>query len=205
MVQTVDKPYKLGLTGSIGMGKSTTAAMFADEGVPIWDADSAVAALYGPDAAGSRAIAALAPDAVGPDGVNRATLRAAIQADSTLLPRIEAAIHPLLATDRAAFLARHADAAIVLFDLPLLFETGADSWLDGIVVVSTDAETQRARVLARPGMSEDFLQTVLARQMPDAEKRARATWVIDTGRGLDHAREAVLALLARFGKTAPHA
>ena len=139
----------VGLTGSIGMGKSTALAAFADLGVPVWDADAAVHRLYRPGGAGTGPIRALAPEAAGPDGVDRATLRAAIVAEPSLLGRIEAAIHPLVAADRDAFLAeaRAAGAALAVCDIPLLFETGADAWLDKVVVVSAPAEIQRARVL----------------------------------------------------------
>ncbi|MEM7508425.1 MAG: dephospho-CoA kinase [Pseudomonadota bacterium] len=187
----------LGLTGSIGMGKSTTAAMFADAGVPVWDADAAVHALYGPGAAGSTAISQVAPEAVGPDGVDRAALRAAILADPGLLKTIEASIHPLVAQDRADFLAVQCEAGakVVLCDIPLLFETGADAWLDRVVVVTAPAEVQRARVLERPGMTEEALAAILAKQVPDAEKQARADFIIDTSRGMDDARAQVAQVL----------
>lgn len=188
----------LGLTGSIGMGKSTTAAMFAALGVPVWDADAAVHRLYGPGGAGAAAIARLAPAAVGPDGVDRAALRAAVLADAGLLRRIEAAIHPLVAADRQVFLdrARAAGAPLVVLDIPLLFETGAEAWLDRVAVVSAPAAVQRERVLARPGMTQAAFDAILARQVPDAEKRRRADHVIDTGAGLDHARAQVAAIVA---------
>ncbi|MDH3665824.1 MAG: dephospho-CoA kinase [Paracoccaceae bacterium] len=188
----------LGLTGSIGMGKSTALAVFADLGCPTWDADAAVHRLYGPDGAGAREIARLAPDAVGPDGVDRSLLRAAILAEPALLTRIEAAIHPLVAEDRDAFLAeaRIAGARIAVCDIPLLFETGADNWLDRIAVVSAPADTQRARVLSRPGMTEAALDAILAKQVPDAEKRARADYVIDTSQTKDHARGQIEAIVA---------
>lgn len=187
----------LGLTGSIGMGKSTTAAMFAAAGVPVWDADAAVHALYGPGAAGTAAVATLAPDAVGAQGVDRENLRAAILANPGLLKQIEAAIHPLVAADREAFLlAQYADGArLVLCDIPLLFETGADAWLDKIVVVTAPAEVQRARVLERPGMTEEAFAAILAKQVPDAEKRTRADFLIDTSRGMEDARAQVASIV----------
>lgn len=190
----------LGLTGSIGMGKSTALAYFAAEGVPVWDADAAVHRLYGPGAEGSAALASLASGSVGPDGVNRAKLRAAILADATLLTRIEAAIHPLVAADRDAFLDRaRADGALLaVCDIPLLFETGADSWLDKVAVVSAPAEQQRARVMERPGMTEASFAAILAKQLPDADKRARADFVIDTSRSKDHTRRQVRAILAKL-------
>lgn len=189
---------RLALTGSIGMGKSTAAAHFREEGVPVWDADEAVHRLYGPGGAGARAIAALVPAAVGPDGVDRGRLRAALLAEPALLPRIEAAIHPLVAADREAFLAaaRAAGARVVLCDIPLLFETGAAAAFDRVIVVSAPPDLQRARVLARPGMTEAALDAILARQMPDAEKRARADHVIDSSGSLEDGRAQVRAILA---------
>ncbi len=188
----------VGLTGSIGMGKSATLAAFADLGVPIWDADAAVHRLYGPGGAGVAPIRALMPETVGPEGVDRAKLRAAILADPALLKRIEAAIHPLVAADRDAFLAevRAGGAALAVCDIPLLFETGAESWLDKVVVVSARADIQRARVLRRPGMTAEALDAILANQMPDAGKRARADYIVDTGGSKDHARAQVAAILA---------
>lgn len=198
-------PLRLGLTGSIGMGKSTTAGFFADAGVPVWDADAAVHRLYAPGAAGTEAIAALLPRAVGPKGVDREALRAGILADETLLPRIEAAIHPLVAADRAAFLADAANAPLVVLDIPLLFETGAEGAVDRILVVTAPAEVQRARVLDRPGMTEEAFAKILARQTPDAEKRARADYIIDTSQGLEAARAAVHALVDELTREARNA
>jgi dephospho-CoA kinase len=193
----------VGLTGSIGMGKSATLAAFADLGVPVWDADAAVHRLYGPGGAGVAPVRALAPQAVGPgphgkEIVDRAKLRAAIVAEPALLACIEAAIHPLVAADRDAFLAeaRADGAALAVCDIPLLFETGADAWLDKVVVVSAPAEIQRARVLGRPGMTAEALDAILARQVPDAEKRARADYIVDTGGSKDHARAQAAAILA---------
>jgi dephospho-CoA kinase len=195
----------VGLTGSIGMGKSTTLAAFADLGAPIWDADAAVHRLYGPGGAGVEPVRALVPDAAGPgphgkDTIDRTRLRAAILAQPALLKRIEAAIHPLVAADRDAFLAeaRAGGAPLAVCDIPLLFETQADAWLDQVVVVSAPAEIQRARVLARPGMTTEALDAILARQTPDAEKRARADYVIDTGGSKDHARAQAAAILAKL-------
>ncbi len=188
----------LGLTGSIGMGKSTALAHFAELGCAAWDADAAVHRLYGPNGAGTHEIARLAPDAVGAEGVDRARLRAAILAEPELLTRIEAAIHPLVAEDRDAFLveARIAGARVAVCDIPLLFETGADQWLDRIAVVSAPANIQRARVLSRPGMTEAALDAILSKQVPDAEKRARADYVIDTSQSKDHARAQIEAIVA---------
>jgi len=192
------RPYVLGLTGSIGMGKSTTAGFFAERGVPVWDADAAVHRLYAAGEAGARAIGALAPAVLAGGAVDRDRLRSAVLAEPGLLARIEAAIHPLVAADRAAFLARHRDSPLVVCDVPLLFETGADGEFDGIAVVSAPADVQRARVLARPGMTPAALSRILARQMPDAEKRARADFVIATDRGPDAAREAVGRIVDRI-------
>ena len=188
----------VGLTGSIGMGKSTVAQAFADAGAAVWDADAAVHALYAPGGAGARAVARLAPQAVGADGVDRAALRAAALADPGLLARIEAAVHPLVAADRAAFLAaaRDAGAAVAVCDVPLLFETGAEADFDAVVVVSAPADAQRARVLARPGMTPQALAAILSRQTPDAEKRARADFVIDTGKTVEAAQAQARAVLA---------
>jgi dephospho-CoA kinase len=188
-------PFRLGLTGSIGMGKSTTAAMFAAEGLPVWDADAAVHRLYGSGQPAALAVAPLIPHAMAPDGhVDRSRLRALIAADPDLLDRLNAAVHPLTAQDRARFLAANGTADIVLLDIPLLFETGADRDCDAVVVVSAPPEIQRARVLAR-GMTEVEFQLILSRQMPDADKRARADYVIET-RSLDAARATVKTVLA---------
>ena len=176
------RPFLLGLTGSIGMGKSTTGAMFAAEGVPVWDADAAVHRLYAPGGAALSAVAALCPAAVGPAGVDRTALKRWLAANPDGLARLEAAVHPLVATDRAAFIARAAatGADLVVLDIPLLFETGAEAGLDATLVVTAPAEVQRARVLARPGMTEDQFARLLARQMPDAGKRARADHIVET-------------------------
>jgi len=200
MTARAARPIVLGLTGSIGMGKTTTAAMFAAAGVPVWDADATVARLYGPGGAAGPALADLVPDAAGAQGVDRARLRARVTADPALLPLIEARVHPLVAADRAAFLERAAAAGVrlVVLDIPLLFETGADAACDATVVVSAPEAVQRARVLARPGMTEATLDRLLARQVPDAEKRARATHVIDTST-LESARAAVQTLIATYG------
>ncbi|HUF86062.1 MAG TPA: dephospho-CoA kinase [Thermohalobaculum sp.] len=189
-----------GLTGSIGMGKSTALAMFAELGVPVWSADEAVHRLYGPGGTGAEAIRALLPEAVGAGGVDRARLRAAILADPALLERVEAAIHPLVEADRRAFLARAraSGAALAVCDIPLLFETGAEARLDRVIVVSAPAAEQRARVLARPGMTGAALDAILARQLPDAEKRARADLVIDTGGPKAATRAQVRRILAEL-------
>lgn len=196
------RPYLLGLTGSIGMGKSTTARLFAEAGAPVWDADAAVARLYAAGGAGVRAIADLAPAAVVDGEVERDGLRAAIRADPQLLDRIEARIHPLVAADREAFVAANGAAPLVVLDIPLLYETGADAWLDGVLVVTAPPEVQRARVLARPGMDTGAFAAILARQTSDAEKRARADFVIETDKGIEFARDAVLDVVDRIAKGA---
>lgn len=188
------RPFLLGLTGSIGMGKSTTARMFAELGLAVWDADAAVHRLYQGEAVAP--IGTLCPDAVKDGAVDRAALRAWIGRDPQALKRIEDVIHPLVAADRAAFIAS-APGDILILDIPLLFETGADRAMDATLVVSAPAEVQRARVLSRPGMTEAQLQTILARQMPDAEKRRRATHVIETT-DLESTRQAVQALVAEI-------
>lgn len=191
----------IGLTGSIGMGKSTTTKMFAEAGVPVWDADAAVHRLYGPDGAGTAEIAKIAPGAVTDQGVDRTRLREAIIADPALLKKVEAVIHPLVGKDRAAFLdaSRAEGARMVICDIPLLFETGGNRAFDKTIVVSAPADIQRARVLERPGMTEQAFEAILAKQVPDSEKRAQADYVIDTSQGLDHAREQVLAIIAELG------
>ncbi len=194
-------PYRLGLTGSVGMGKSTTAGLFAEAGVPVWDADAAVHRLYAAGGGGAEALADLVPEAIVAGAVDRDRLRGAVAEDPGLLARLEARVHPLVAEDRARFAAANAAAPILLYDIPLLYETGADGWLDGVLVVSAPAAVQRARVLARPGMTDEMLGRILGRQTPDAEKRARADFVIETDRGIAAARADVRALLARLRET----
>lgn len=193
--------FVLGLTGSIGMGKSTTARMFADEGLPVWDADATVHRLYQPGQPAAQAVKTLFADAIDPDGsVNRAKLRALIQTDPGALDRLNAAVHPLVAADRARFLKDNEAAAIVLLDVPLLFEIGLDTACDAVAVVSAPPEEQRRRVLDRGGMTEAEFQTILARQLPDAEKRARADYIIPTT-SLEATRQAVKDTLASIRRT----
>ena len=190
---------RLGLTGSIGMGKTTTAALFAEEGVPVYDADEAVHALYAAGGEAGPRLAQLFPEVVSAEGaVDRAALSRRVTADPSVLPLLEAAVHPLLAASRGRFLqAAEADGApVVVLDIPLLFETGGEKSVDAVVVASAPVDVQRSRVLARPGMDAAKLERLLARQIPDADKRARAHFVIDTGRGLDHARRQVQAVMA---------
>lgn len=191
----MSRPFLLGLTGSIGMGKSTTAGFFAKAGVAVWDADTAVHAAYSRGGGGAAAIGAIAPSAVVDGAVDRGLLRAEITEDPSLLARVEAAIHPVVAASRAEFVARHAGNDVLLLDIPLLYETGADVGLDAVLLVTAPPEVQRARVLARPGMGEAALARILDRQMPDAEKRRRADFVIETDRGLEAARRNALSVL----------
>ena len=186
----------LGLTGSIGMGKSTVAAMFADEGVPVFDADAAVHALQGPAGRVVAAIEARFPDTTGPAGVNRTALGEAVFGDPEALKALEAIVHPAVAEERTAFLKANAGAPLVVLDVPLLFEAGGWQSVDRIAVVSAPAEVQRARVLARPGMTEARFAAILAKQLPDAEKCARADFVIATGGSLDETRAAVRDVIA---------
>lgn len=190
--------FLLGLTGGIGMGKTTTAAMFADRGVPVWDADAAVHRLYAAGGAAVGPVGQLFPSALSADGIDRAVLKRLLADDPPALERLEAVVHALVAADRSAFIRDHRDAPILLLDIPLLYETGAEDQMDGVAVVSAPAPVQRARVLSRPGITESMLDLILARQMPDADKRARADWIIPT-ETLDAARHAVDAILAEIG------
>ena len=190
----------VGLTGSIGMGKSTTAAMFAAEGVPVYDADAEVHALYARGGAAVEPLEAAFPGVVVDGAVDRARLSQQVVGKPDELKRLEAIVHPLVGESRIGFFQKAvADAAdIVILDIPLLFETGGEKRMDAVVVVSAPADLQRQRVLARPGMDEAKLDAILARQMADAEKRARAHFVIDTSLGLDAARSQVRDVLARL-------
>jgi dephospho-CoA kinase len=186
----------LGLTGSIGMGKSTVGAMFADEGVPVFDADAVVHRLQGPEGALVDEIEACFPGTTGPEGVDRGALAERVLAEPEALRRLEALIHPAVAREREAFLASHRHAALVVLDIPLLFEKGGVDQVDKIAVVSAPAAMQRARVLARPGMTEEKLDRIMGHQLPDAEKRSRADFVIFTGGTLDQTRRAVRRIVA---------
>ena len=181
----------LGLTGSIGMGKSATARMFSEAGVPVHDSDEAVHRLYAGRAA--PLIEAAFPGVVVDGAVDRARLAARVLGDAAALKKVEAIVHPLVRADADAFVARHraAGAPLVVLDIPLLFETGGRGRVDKVAVVSAPAEMQRERVLARPGMTPEKFEAILARQVPDAEKRRQADYVIDTSRGFDAARAEV--------------
>ena len=173
------RPFKLGLTGSIGMGKSTTSAMFAAEGIPVWDADSAVHRLYAKSGAAVAPVAAAFPEALENHAVNRTALKFIISRDPGALAKIESLVHPLVAADRAAFIAQ-SSADLILLDIPLLFETAAEAQLDATLLVTAPAMLQRQRVLARPGMTEAQFDTLRARQRPDAETRSRASHIVET-------------------------
>jgi dephospho-CoA kinase len=187
--------FILGLTGSVGMGKSTTARFFAEEGVPVHDADAVVHRLYEGEAVA--AIEAAFPGTTSAGKVDRTKLAARVLGDPAALQRLEAIVHPLVhdAERRLLAQAQARGEKVAVLDIPLLFETGGDSRVDAVVVASAPAEVQRARVLARPGMSIEKLEAILAKQMPDAEKRRRADFVVDTSQGFDAARAQVRAIL----------
>jgi len=188
----------IGLTGSIGMGKSTTAAMFAAEGVPVYDADAEVHKLQGPGGAAVEAIAAAFPGSVKDGAVDRQALGAQVFGHPERLQQLNGIIYPLLAEGRARFFAdaEAAAADMVVLDIPMLFETGGEARMDAVVVVTAPEHVQRERVLARPGYGAERLDAILARQMHDREKRARAHFVVDTGQGMDFARRQVRDIIA---------
>ena len=192
------RPLVLGLTGSIGMGKSTVAAMFERLGVPVFDADREVRRMQGPGGALVPAIEATFPGCTGPRGVDRPALGARVFGDPAALARLEAIVHPAVRAAREAFLLEHAGAPLVVFDIPLLFEKGGIDEVDQVLVVSAAPEIQRARVLARDNMSPERFADILALQLPDREKRARADFVIDTGRPLAATEEEVRALVEKL-------
>jgi dephospho-CoA kinase len=194
----MNTPLIIGLTGSIGMGKSAVAAMFADEGVPVFDADAAV---HDMQKAGGELVAeieAAFPGTTSVDGVDRKALGAAVFGNRDQLAKLESLIHPAVAERRKAFLADHKDADMVVFDIPLLFEKGGQAGVDVTVVVSAPASDQRARVLARPGMVPEKFEQILKLQMPDADKRARADYVIDTGQDIAATREDIRSLVKKL-------
>jgi dephospho-CoA kinase len=186
----------LGLTGSSGMGKTTGARLFAEEGVPVFDADAVVHRLQGPGGALVADIEAAFPGTTGEAGVNRSRLAAQVLDRPNALHRLEAIVHPAVAHEREAFLAAHRNAPLVVLDIPLLFEKGGWNHVDKVAVVSAPAEVQRARVLARPGMTPQKFEHILALQMPDPDKRARADFVIPTGGSLDETRDSVRRIVA---------
>ena len=195
--------FRLGVTGSIGMGKSTTAAMFAEEGLPVWDADAAVHRLYGPNGAAVPPIAALCPQAQTAAGLDRDALKRWISTDASALAQLESIVHPLVAADRDAFIAS-AKADIVVLDIPLLFEKGTEAQMDATLLCTAPPALQKARVMARGTLTDDQFQTILARQMPDAEKRARATHIVET-LSLDSTRAYVRALITHIREGRRHA
>ena len=190
----------VGLTGSIGMGKSTTSAMFQAEGVPVYDADAAVHALYAKGGAAVEPVEAAFPGVVVDDAIDRAKLSAHVVGNPEALKRLETIVHPLVGESRKVFFqaAADANAPLVILDIPLLFETGGERNVAAVIVVSAPEAVQRERVMARPDMTAEKLDAILARQLPDAEKRARADIVIDTSKGLDSAREQVRAAIAKL-------
>ena len=198
------KPFVIGLTGSIGMGKSETAKLFAAEGVPVHDSDAAITRLYGKGGAAVAVIAREFPSAVRDGGVDRAKLSVLVVNDKAALKKLEALVQPLVAVERNTFL-QDVQAPIVLFDIPLLFETGADAEADAIVVASAPEAVQRARVLARPGMTAEKFESLKAHQLGDALKRQQAHYVVMTDKGLDHAREQVKMILADIRAKLSHA
>jgi dephospho-CoA kinase len=194
------KPFILGLTGSIGMGKSAVAAMFRGLAVPVFDADAAVHELQGPGGALLPAIEAEFPGTTGLNGVDRGKLGAAVFGNLAALKRLEAIVHPAVGAMRAGFLEANASAPLIVFDIPLLYEKGSETSVDAVAVVSAPSAVQRQRVLARPGMTEEKFAQILALQVPDAEKRARADFVIDTGTSLAETRHAVAALVQQIAE-----
>ncbi|MGH6888257.1 MAG: dephospho-CoA kinase [Rhizomicrobium sp.] len=191
------RPLIVGLTGSVGMGKTETARMFARLGVPVFDADAAVHRLYDTGGEAVPAIARAFPDCVSRGRVDRTSLAKALH-DKASFARLEAIVHPFVAREQKTFVssASEGGADMIVLDVPLLYETGAEAGMDAIVVVSAPKDVQRARVLGRPGMNEAMLDRILARQIPDVEKRARAHFVVETGQGLDHAFEQVESIVA---------
>jgi len=187
----------LGLTGSIGMGKSTVAKMFAEEGAPFLDSDAVVHALYDRGGSGVAPVEAAFPGVARDGAIDRTLLSERVVGDADAIRRLEAIVHPLVRQAQAEFLKANIDAGVdvVVLDIPLLFESGGQALVHKVVVVSAPAEAQRARVLARPGMTTEKFEAILARQMPDAEKRARADFVIDTSGPLDATRAQVRAVL----------
>jgi len=198
------QPRLVGLTGSIGMGKTETARLFARLGIPVHDADTAVHRLYEPGGGAVAAIAQAFPDCVTEGRVDRARLSARLQKDRSALSRLEGIVHPFVTAEQRAFIgeAAAAGADMVVLDVPLLFETGGEKDVDAVVVVSAPETVQRARVLARPGMSEEALDHILARQYPDVDKRARAHFVVETDKGIDHAFEQVKSIVAALRRRA---
>jgi dephospho-CoA kinase len=192
------RPYLIGLTGSIGMGKTETARMFAELGIPVYDADAAVHRLYEPGGAAVPEIVKAFPGCVVNGRVDRTALAKVVAAEKDGLRRLEAIVHPLVAEDQSRFLDQTTakGAEMIVLDIPLLLETGGHSRMDAVVVVTAPADVQRARVLNRPSMTEEKLDHILSRQMPDEEKRAQAHFTVETDKGLEHARAQVKQIMA---------
>ncbi|MDP3675189.1 MAG: dephospho-CoA kinase [Novosphingobium sp.] len=199
----MSKPFILGLTGSIGMGKSEVARMLTELGVPVFDADAAVHELQGPNGALLAPIERAFPGSTGAQGVDRQKLGAAVFGNPDKLRLLESIVHPEVAEMRRAFLADNADAPLIVFDIPLLFEKTGQHGLGAVAVVSAPAAMQRERVLARPGMTADKFEKILALQVPDSDKRSRADFVIDTGTSLAQTRTQVAALVAHLCENGP--
>ena len=193
-----ERPFLIGLTGSIGMGKSETAKLFARLGIPVYDSDAAVHRLYEPGGGAVEKIAQAFPDSVSDGRVDRAALSKLLAGDEAAFKRLEAIVHPLVADEQRKFMEQTArdGADMVVQDIPLLFETGGHARMDAVVVVSAPAEVQRKRVLERAGMTAEKLDQILSRQMPDEEKRAKAHFVVETDKGLEHAFEQVKSIVA---------
>ncbi len=202
------KPFVIGLTGSIGMGKSETAKIFAELGIPVYDADAAVHALYELGGAAVGPVAKAFPGSLRDGRIDRAVLSRRVAGDEAAFRRLENIVHPLVAEAQRRFLddAERKGAEFVVLEIPLLYETGGEKRMDAVIVVSAPHHVQRERVMARPGMTPEKLETIHARQVPDAEKRAKADFVIDTGKGIEHASEAVKRAIAALRARAarPH-
>ncbi len=201
----VERPLLVGLTGSIGMGKTETGKMFAALGIPVFDSDAAVHSLYAACGEAVEPIGKAFPGVVKDGAIDRPLLTAALQKDQAGFGTLESIVHPLVAQKQREFIAAHIDAELIVFEIPLLFETGGDSRMDVVVVVSAPAEIQRARALARPGMTDEKLEQILSRQMSDLEKCTLADYVVDTGQGLAHARAQVLTIVADLKAKRSHA
>ena len=198
-IKTFHKPFRLGLTGSIGMGKSTTAQIFRDLGYPVYDADAEVHKLYASGGEGAKLIHAVFPDAINDDGaVDRKILSTHIQADPLNLVVLESFIHPMLETARDEFFKANSHHDILIYDIPILYETGGERDVDAVVVVTAPDDVQRKRVMAREGMTQDLFESLLVRQLPDSEKRKRADFLIFTDKGLDFAREQVQSIIHKI-------
>ncbi|MFC7292347.1 dephospho-CoA kinase [Hirschia litorea] len=191
----------LGLTGSIGMGKSTTANMFKDAGIPVYDSDASVHALYGPEGEATKLISADFPNVTNEaGGIDRTKLGLIVLKDDAAMKRLEAIVHPLVFKTRQAFVSKHksAKSPLIVFDVPLLFETGSETFVDKVLVVTAPQEVQLKRVLERKGMTEEKFKSILKKQMPDTEKRSRADFIIDTSLGIEAAQKEVNLIIKKL-------